>query len=158
MKAKPIPDRFVTSAWMNERIVVDPHSGCHVWQGKREHHVEPYGLVYRNGVTRMAHRVAWVLSGRPALLGLTLDHLCRNRLCVNPEHLEQVSQQENTRRGSSPIGKHLRDHAAGQCRNGHDLTEVGFHKSGKSKTCARCSCDRQAAYRARRDTLALTTS
>lgn len=150
MQAKPIPADFVTIEWMLDRIVVDEPTGCHVWQGKREWKEDPYGLVYRRGSTRMAHRVSWALSGRELDPDKTMDHICRNRLCVNPEHLEQVSQRENTSRGTSPIGELLRLHDAGVCGRGHDLAQVGFWKAGKSKTCAACGRERVARYESKK--------
>src|SRR5262245_55497325 len=73
-------------------------SGCWEWQGWRDH--RGYGkatAVGRRGKD-WAHRVAYQLFTGPIPDGLTLDHLCRNTGCVNPEHLEPVSLAENIRR------------------------------------------------------------
>jgi hypothetical protein len=55
----------------------------------------------------VAHRVSWILGGGVVPDGLVMDHLCRNRRCVNPAHLEVTTQRENTRRGlvckTSPV-------------------------------------------------------
>ena len=61
-----------------------------------------------------AHRFAYELLVGPIPHGLQLDHLCRVRLCVNPDHLEPVSRSINLRRGG---------HARAVCRRGHDLTD-----------------------------------
>lgn len=57
-----------------------------------------YGTFKVNGATMMAHRYAWVLAGETLTPGMTLDHLCRNTLCVRREHLEEVTYAENLAR------------------------------------------------------------
>lgn len=150
MRAGEIPEGFASPEWMHERISIDRDTECHIWTGKREAKPDPYGVVYRNGVSRMAHRVAWALSGRALTPGKTLDHLCRTRLCVNPDHLEEVSQRENTGRGSSPIGELIRIQASGRCNNGHDLGQVGYWRAGRSRTCAACGRERVRRYLAKK--------
>lgn len=58
-----------------------------------------YGQVWADGTNHLAHRVVYELLIGPIPEGLQLDHLCRNRRCVNPEHLEPVTGKENIRRG-----------------------------------------------------------
>ena len=62
----------------------------------------------------MAHRVAYELAIGDIPSGLVIDHLCREHLCVYPEHLEPVTQAENVRRGRSTY--------TDRCRRGHDMT------------------------------------
>jgi hypothetical protein len=72
-------------------------SPCHIWQGS----LMPlgYGQVRADGRTRQAHRVAYERERGPIPLGAQLDHICRVPRCVNPAHLEVVTNAENTRRG-----------------------------------------------------------
>jgi hypothetical protein len=73
-------------------------SGCWLWQGNI-HPDKGYGIMRRGGLTRRAHRFFYETLVGPVPDGLELDHLCRVRHCVNPDHLEPVTHAENLRRG-----------------------------------------------------------
>ena len=81
---------------------VDKSGECWVWCGAQDAY--GYGqVIYTPSSGRKgfkAHRVAWFLSGYQLVEGMTLDHLCQNKLCVNPAHMEQVSNGENASRGN----------------------------------------------------------
>lgn len=83
------------------RYVVDEKTGCWVWQHSK--FVDGYGYVYCSLQKRKlkAHRVVYEEFKGPIPGGLPLDHLCRNPLCVNPDHLEPVTLAVNTRRGNA---------------------------------------------------------
>lgn len=102
-----------------ERVPVGP--GCWEWAGSVS--ATGYGKFYVDG-PRLAHRVAYELTRGPIPDGLQIDHLCRNRRCVNPAHLEAVTQRVNILRGEGPCAKHARKT---QCINGHDLSPENLY-------------------------------
>ncbi len=93
------PMRFLRGhAYRLPRYVSDPTpSGCLEWLGSSW---SGYGRVRWRGVMKPAHRVIYEQYKGPIPAGLLLDHLCRNRICVNPDHLEPVTNTENCQRGA----------------------------------------------------------
>lgn len=87
---------------------------CWPWLGAINQ--KGYGRRYHEGKDTTAHRVALLLSGQSIPDGYTVDHLCRNRLCQNPHHLEAVSHQTNVLRGDTLSAAHARRTV---CANGH---------------------------------------
>lgn len=80
--------------------------GCWVWQWAKD--ANGYGKKRHDGHMRMAHRVYYELRHGPIPDDLPLDHLCRNPSCVNPDHLEPVTNAENLRRGTRTKLSHAR--------------------------------------------------
>ena len=102
---------------LEEHLALLPSDACVLWSGYRN--TEGYGRVrYQGSPPLLAHRVVFELVRGPIPKGLTLDHLCRNRACVNPEHLEPVTLRLNILRGESPSARHA---AKTKCKNGHPL-------------------------------------
>jgi HNH endonuclease len=79
-----------------QRVAVGTPEECWPWLGAS---TCGYGALRRDGRFLYAHRVAWEFARGPIADGLTIDHLCRTRLCCNPAHMEPVTRAENARRG-----------------------------------------------------------
>lgn len=140
---RPIADR------LKERLAIDPSSGCHVWRGQVNK--GGYGHIgVGSGSTKRTlrtHRLAYELAKGPIPPGLTIDHLCRERLCCNPEHLEAVTAAVNALRGTGPAAINAqRTH----CKRGHEFTpeNTGVGPSGRRR-CRTCRRLRMRRIRAR---------
>jgi len=121
------------------RTQVDPVSGCINWTSTRSN---GYGLIRINGVYVRAHRLFYEAERGPIPTKLTIDHLCRNRACVNVDHLEAVTIGENVLRGISPPAKNAKKTACSVCG--------GPLKTLKTLTRRCGACDRERAARVRR--------
>ena len=96
-----------------------------------------YGRVRVNGRSVGAHRAAWEARHGPIPVGLHIDHLCRNRGCINVDHLEVVTCRENILRGIGPSADNARKT---QCINGHPFDERNTKYRAKgTRYCAECS-------------------
>jgi hypothetical protein len=108
-------------------------NGCWVWTGTTS---RGYGLVWQDGRRRMAHRALYEAVVGPLPEDLKLDHLCRNKACINPDHLEPVTEAENIRRGISPSAVNARKD---RCPRGHVYDYDHTSPSGRrTRGCLRC--------------------
>ena len=133
-KPRPLAERF----WA--KVQVTP--GCWPWQG----HVMPngYGTVTsggKYGKTLLAHRVSYEIHHGPIPEGLHIDHVrprCSRRDCVNPSHLEAVTQKINNQRAINPWT---------HCKKNHPLTpdNIYVRSTDGGRQCRRCAIDRASA-------------
>jgi hypothetical protein len=126
---------------------------CWEWTAGKYPGTHPYGQFYVSPERPkvLAHRFAWEILVEPIPDGLELDHLCRNAVCVNPDHLEPVTHRENILRGEGPFSWRSRQT---ECRNGHALVGKNLQIAGGRRRCARCHTDSQLAYQRRKRDLA----
>ena len=124
--------------------VPEPNTGCWLWIG----HVDsdgygqlPFGSERTNPITRKAHRFAYEAFSGEIPKGLTIDHLCRVRCCVNPLHLEAVLPGENTIRGNGFSGINFRKT---HCPKGHSLSDAIVRANGRQRMCRECNRERCA--------------
>ncbi|MGH3029279.1 MAG: HNH endonuclease signature motif containing protein [Gaiellaceae bacterium] len=137
-----------TNASSQKRVRRDA-AGCWVWIGCT--HPKGYGHFWSGGRVGGAHRWAYEYFVGPIPEGLTIDHLCRNRRCVNPVHLEAVSNRENIRREEA--GANLRRESPDQlappthCKRGHPLSGNNLYvRPNGSRHCRACARERTRAY------------
>ena len=130
-------DRLPPRFWQKVRIL---DNGCWEWTAAKRGGYGVFGLGTRSDGLIRAHRYAYAELVGPIPEGLQLDHLCRNRPCVNPEHLEPVTGRENTLRGESPQAQNARKT---HCPRGHAYDLLNTYSGGKGgRQCDICRKER----------------
>lgn len=144
---RPVPGRVAARAYANVTV---QQSGCWISNYSVGNH--GYAQIgWADGAKNhmvLAHRASWVNINGQLPVGFTLDHVCKVRTCVNPEHLRLLSNFENARRTNGT------DFPLGECAHGHPNSMlVKIRRSSKSGptdgiTCGECRRIRQIRYRA----------
>lgn len=123
-------------------------NGC--WQWAAAKLKTGYGAFSFHGKSCRAHRVVYELFVEPLPpFPMVLDHLCRNRLCVNPDHLEVVTHGENTRRGNVGAVNRARQLALTHCVHGHEFTPENTRQVDTHRFCRTCDREKAKRYRDR---------
>lgn len=118
-------------------------SGCWLWTGAIQKH--GYGIFSFQGKCRLAHRVAYEIFKGPIPDGLTIDHACRIRNCVNPAHLRPMTNAENVRIGVGPSAIHAKKT---ECPRGHSYTPENTYEYRGSRYCKACAHAKARSERA----------
>lgn len=120
-------------------------TSCWLWLGTLD------GGGYGNWGKAKAHRRMYELMRGPIPPGLELDHLCRNRACVNPDHLEPVTHAENVRRGTAGVANRERILARTHCVNGHAYDASTVSTAPGYRRCLLCT--RENSRRSKRSNI-----
>jgi hypothetical protein len=135
------PTRF----WIN--VDGEGADTCWIWRGCRFSGSGGYGLFPIRGKSMKAHRWSYEFMVGAIPEGLQLDHLCRNRACVNPWHLEPVTARVNNSRSQSLSALQSRQT---HCLHGHEFTEANTRRTHGRRYCI--SCYQNRLVRAREET------
>lgn len=125
-------------------------SGCLIWIGYTNEY--GYGKITVNDKAKWVHRVAYELAKGRIEKGLDIDHLCRVRCCINPDHLEAVTRRVNLLRGNTNTAMHA---AKVLCKRGHPLSGANLRIDVKgngisARQCRACDLIRQRSRAARK--------
>jgi hypothetical protein len=148
IRAKRVLRRVHPSNRIARLIEVDPITGCHLWTGRLNNC--GYGVMtftqagYRTA-TLSAHKVSYELTNGRVPDGLVIDHLCRVRHCVNPDHMEAVTSRENVMR--SPVAQAAINARKTHCPQGHLYTPENMYTVTKAggRQCRICGSERNAS-------------
>jgi hypothetical protein len=141
MENSPLSEADRVRFW--SYVEQEPNSGCWLWTGAINGC--GYGFISVSGEMHRAHRVAFELCRGAIPEGLQLDHLCRVRRCVNPDHLDPVSQRENVLRGTGITAANA---AKTHCPRGHAYADNAYVRPGRTdRECRLCNKERHQRYR-----------
>lgn len=134
-------------AKFEDRIQPEPNSGCWLWLGPLRDSKEGYGGTSWEGKAWRTHRLFYTLLKGPIPDGLAIDHLCRNRICCNPDHLEPTTWKNNIHRGEGIAAKNrIKTH----CPQGHELSGANLSiwagNGSQQRQCRTCSAVHKRNY------------
>lgn len=133
---------------MEERFwsKVQKGKSCWNWTASTDSTYGQFGVL---GKTFKAHRYSYQQAKGPVPKGLELDHLCRNQLCVNPDHLEAVTHKENCRRGLGAVVAGLMQSNKKRCPKGHRYFGKNIYLDPRGfRQCRKCRSEISRRIRA----------
>lgn len=126
-----LPDWELERFW--DRVQVQPN-GCWNYTDTKS---ARYSRFKESGKNRVqGHNFSFIVNKGQIPLGLQLDHLCKNKKCVNPDHLEPVTSQENIKRSKKDV-----------CPKGHPLSGDNLYRHGNRRHCITCRREKKRYYR-----------
>lgn len=129
-----------------EKVSVTPN-GCWEWSASTNAE-NGYGMFWNGERTQVAHRFLYETIIGSVPVGFELDHLCRNKRCVNPTHLDIVTRSQNTARGLGPSLAREHQLAKTHCPQGHPYnTENTYVRPNGSRICRICSNESHKRWR-----------
>lgn len=138
--AYPVIDPLVRF-W--KRVDASDPGGCWFWTGGRQARGRYGAFTLPGGKQTAAHRFAYEAQYGPIPAGHQIDHLCRETLCVRPDHLEAVSAGENSLRSNRSLHELSKTH----CPQGHPYDEANTIRNSKGwRRCRECCRRRSSAY------------
>lgn len=111
--------------------LIEVTDGCWLWTGYIDR-----GGYGRHGRHGYAHRMMYEMAVAPIPDGLVIDHLCKVRHCVNPDHMDSVTNAENSMRGDGPMAEKARQT---HCIHDHEFTPENTLNHGGRRACRECN-------------------
>lgn len=134
------------------KVIIDESTGdCWNWNSVN---LESYGQIYINGRANGVHRLSWELFNGPLKEGLVIDHKCRNRRCINPDHLRLVTQGINATENNNSAA--ALNKAKTHCHRGHEFNSANTysyvnHSGTLARMCKECGIINQRKRRGNKE-------
>jgi HNH endonuclease len=140
---RPLPEltpKQIERFWSRVQKTDDP-DGCWIWTGRT---IDGYGYFDIGDTAYAAQRISYSLTRKPIPERMVVDHLCRNPICINPDHLEPVRSVVNVLRG---VGFSAQNNKKTHCPQGHPLSGDNLCLYEDRRYCRACMKEHKRRYR-----------